>query len=352
MSKQSSEFFSWVDVLNASDPDLAGSLVPTGITNYWVSSLGWPDWVFAGSPFPVGRPLPGEITLSQDMLIMANLVRNVGEKELVAMLLDWPHYPGAAIVLSAPKIEDALRLLAQIIMQRNPTIKLEVERNTAGLQVVLRLDLRLGPYRRIYEQFLLSLSYVSARTFAGFGPDPESALGDVSIRAAQGSEVLSELLPCKVEATIAPAMITIAGSLLDITNPGYDVARWEGMASRSASATLRPPPKTNVSGKVLQQIVLDELVERRRVPQLAEIADSLGMSVRSLSRLLSSRNVSFRSIVSEARRSRAIELIAESDLPIAEVSSQLGYAEPSAFVRAFNKWYDISPGQWRIRHPA
>ena len=43
----------------------------------------------------------------------------------------------------------------------------------------------------------------------------------------------------------------------------------------------------------------------------------------------------------------AQQLLANTSMTIAEVAASLGYAEASAFVRAFTRWAGTTPGKWR-----
>ena len=44
------------------------------------------------------------------------------------------------------------------------------------------------------------------------------------------------------------------------------------------------------------------------------------------------------------------ELLARTDIAVSDVAAALGYATPSAFVRAFRRWTGSSPSAWRKAH--
>ncbi|QSE90768.1 helix-turn-helix domain-containing protein [Rhodococcus pseudokoreensis] len=52
-------------------------------------------------------------------------------------------------------------------------------------------------------------------------------------------------------------------------------------------------------------------------------------------------------MVDETRRDLAEQFLSQTDLPLVEVSRLLGYRHQSAFSRAFRRWHDIPPLQWR-----
>jgi len=53
----------------------------------------------------------------------------------------------------------------------------------------------------------------------------------------------------------------------------------------------------------------------------------------------------------DARYTMAQQLLTNTSMSIAEVAASLGYAEASAFVRAFTRWSGTTPGKWRPGTP-
>ena len=47
------------------------------------------------------------------------------------------------------------------------------------------------------------------------------------------------------------------------------------------------------------------------------------------------------------RREQAARYLAEDDLPFSQVTSLLGYTEQSAFNRACQRWFAMTPRQYR-----
>jgi AraC-like DNA-binding protein len=77
------------------------------------------------------------------------------------------------------------------------------------------------------------------------------------------------------------------------------------------------------------------------------IAEKLGMSRSKLYRELTQRNVTFSSIVESQRKKYAMIHIKNRNTSIAEISDRLGYANVSAFTRAFNRWFNTNPSKMR-----
>ena len=77
------------------------------------------------------------------------------------------------------------------------------------------------------------------------------------------------------------------------------------------------------------------------------LAQHLGVSPRTLQRRLSSEGTNVRQVVEQVRYTLALEYLQRPELSIAEVSYLLGYANGSAFQRAFRRWTGQSAGSYR-----
>ena len=84
-----------------------------------------------------------------------------------------------------------------------------------------------------------------------------------------------------------------------------------------------------------------------RVPTRAEAAQAMGLSERTLARRMRAQQLSFSALLDAVRREAALQALAESGRPLAEICQALGYAEPSVFWRAFRRWTGCTPAQWR-----
>lgn len=75
------------------------------------------------------------------------------------------------------------------------------------------------------------------------------------------------------------------------------------------------------------------------------VARALGISERSLSRRLAAGGRRFRDLLDEVR-ARESERQLLMGQPVSAVALQVGYAEQSAFARAFKRWNGLSPRAW------
>jgi AraC-like DNA-binding protein len=80
-----------------------------------------------------------------------------------------------------------------------------------------------------------------------------------------------------------------------------------------------------------------------------EIASEIAIGDRTLRRTLADHGTSFREIVLDVRMNAACEFLRSTGHSIDEISYLVGYANPTNFFRAFSKWGNETPSQYRKR---
>ncbi len=82
---------------------------------------------------------------------------------------------------------------------------------------------------------------------------------------------------------------------------------------------------------------------------LAEVASALHLSPRTLHRRLEEEGSSFQAIKDALRRDMAINRLAKTRQPLAQIAAELGFADSAAFYRAFVRWTSMAPAHYRRR---
>ena len=114
------------------------------------------------------------------------------------------------------------------------------------------------------------------------------------------------------------------------------IERCEQEMSRQAAAS-------GTRGQVIERLRCDQ----GRYPELADIAEELHISERTLKRRLQAEGCSFQALLDEVRQRDAQRLLADPKLAIKQVADAVGYTDPANFARAFSKWTGLSPKAWR-----
>lgn len=82
---------------------------------------------------------------------------------------------------------------------------------------------------------------------------------------------------------------------------------------------------------------------------IGSVADAITMPRWTLKRRLALKGCSFSGLVDEVRRDLADRYVRRPDLPLTDIAFLLGYAELSAFSRAYSRWHGHSPQQHRTQ---
>jgi AraC-like DNA-binding protein len=118
----------------------------------------------------------------------------------------------------------------------------------------------------------------------------------------------------------------------------------EAMASRLGLGAPAPP---------LEMVIRSRL--RELLPagngDVTHVAASLALSTRTLHRKLAELGRSFHDVLSDFRRAEAERLLSLGESSLTEVALRLGFADQSAFSRAFKRWTERSPSEWRSAAP-
>ncbi len=81
-------------------------------------------------------------------------------------------------------------------------------------------------------------------------------------------------------------------------------------------------------------------------PTLENVASALDVSPRTLQRRLADNGLTFTQVIDEVRFVSARQLITKHH-KLADVATQLGYADAGSFTRAFERWTGMSPQKYR-----
>lgn len=86
---------------------------------------------------------------------------------------------------------------------------------------------------------------------------------------------------------------------------------------------------------------------REGFPGLESTAATLHLSPRTLKRHLALQGTSFSELLEEVRREKALLLLRNRSLAVAQVADRLGYTDVANFTRAFRRWTGMTPSAFR-----
>jgi AraC-like DNA-binding protein len=87
-------------------------------------------------------------------------------------------------------------------------------------------------------------------------------------------------------------------------------------------------------------------------PAADQMAARLHVAEATMRRYLKQEGHTYQSIKDALRRDIAIAELQRTQRTIADIANAVGFAEPSAFHRAFRKWTGMRPSDYRPAQPA
>ncbi len=149
--------------------------------------------------------------------------------------------------------------------------------------------------------------------------------------------------PLHFDAHVSAILFDKSTLALPTRDPKPELRR---VLERHADALLAalPNPENDLKTLVKQAIVGGLKTGKSG---LADVAKKLGTSERTLQRRLGEIDTTHAKLLDEARTELATRYLEEPSLAIAEVAFLLGFADVSAFHRAFRRWTDRTPAEHR-----
>lgn len=287
----------------------------------------------------------GEITLGDQFRQVRNVNRleplgwglRIGSRFDAAV-----HGPIGFASVSAPTLGESIAVIARYGHVRSPFYRIETVPcdETFVLRIAETVDLSEDVRLPLLESLLLSIQSLVESVYA-------APMRQAEVRLAMSppahAERYEEAFHSPVRFDAKHTEVALPARWLAIPSPMADpVAYAEAMRKLEALAA-------RLEGDAFVVARVEQLLRARpdgEVP-MEEVARALGMSGRTLARKMQDAGTSYREVIENHLRERAVALLADSRLTIAEVGYQLGYEDPANFGRAFRRWFSVSPGQFR-----
>jgi AraC-like DNA-binding protein len=167
----------------------------------------------------------------------------------------------------------------------------------------------------------------------------------------EAPRLIESLSHCPVTAGAKVTRLAWATDLNDYPLPRSNDHAFRYYAGRT-QAENRPGANAHFNQTVVEQVT--GLFHRPGNAHLSldEVARELWMAPRTLQRHLADSGADFRTLRETARAREARRLLVETDLPIANIASRLGYSEMSSMSAAFRRWEKLAPSDYRRRERA
>jgi AraC-like DNA-binding protein len=240
------------------------------------------------------------------------------------------------LIAHQPTLRHALTALREFRARINSTLILQVEE--AGDEAILREDFALHqpePARQSLNLALGVLMRLCAEVL-GQGWAPRQACFSHGAPAAADLAVFMRLFRCPLQFDSELNALVLATEDLDRPNPRADdaLARHARSLLHLASGAAEGPAVRDV----------DEMIRLLLPTGRASIqtcAASMGVTVRTLQRMLDAEGATFTTLLNQARMQLATQYLANPRMRITDIAAILGYGSTGAFSR----WYRQAFGQ-------
>ncbi|MEN6463009.1 MAG: AraC family transcriptional regulator [Syntrophomonas sp.] len=130
---------------------------------------------------------------------------------------------------------------------------------------------------------------------------------------------------------------------LPIVEPNFNLL---DLFEKTAQEALKSEYDHETFTSRVARIILEEM--NREIPPIEAVARRLAVSVRSLQSYLHKEHTSFSEIANEIRKGIALQCLRDKNISINEIAYIVGFSEASAFHRAFKKWTQLTPNEYRL----
>lgn len=159
----------------------------------------------------------------------------------------------------------------------------------------------------------------------------------------QGQEHASEVLGCEVVFGAEENRLYFPVDTLSYASPHAE-PELLALHERFASEQVARLEKKDIVGQV--ERIIAELLDSGEVT-LDAVAERLGIKPRTLRTRLTEAETSFNQVLADFRYRLARQLLATTDESIDEIVYLTGFSEPSTFYRAFKRWSNMTPIEYR-----
>jgi len=285
-----------------------------------------------------------DITLGQQLRQIRNAAKLLDPGwalEMGTRLTAVTHGPLSFAAVCAPSMRDGLQAMMRFSYLRAPHTQMRIV--PAGKEVRLVLEDRVALSDE-ESHALLEIVMLSNQALI------ESQLGrpmyegrfEFPYPEPEYSRRFADLFHAPVRFGFSQAAIVIPSEWLSVESPFSDAGLYD-----ASLGSLGTSARRFQGDQLLVARVERVLAQRGARLGIRRVARLLGVSDRTLTRRLGEQGTRFQSLVDTSLKSRAIALLQDEELTVAEVAYALGYQDPANFGRAFRRWFEQSPARYR-----
>lgn len=246
-------------------------------------------------------------------------------------------------VRSAPTMQLVLHCLSHFIGVLTQGVRLDITKSGKfiglGYQVVDPLIVQ----RKQDSEFSIASGLSMIREVTGC-PDLSPIRVEFEHSACGDLNTYREIFNCPVLFNRPDNRLVFSPNLLELPVRTADIRLFQALEVFLEQRRAMRIGPSDLLNRLLRQVA-DSLSSG--CPSIEYIAATMNMGVRTLQRRLAEHDLDFSHLVEAVRRSLAKNYVSRSNHSITEIAFLLGYTEASSFSRAFRRWMQLTPQQYR-----
>ncbi|ARB44785.1 AraC family transcriptional regulator [Alloalcanivorax xenomutans] len=247
---------------------------------------------------------------------------------------------------SAPRFADVLNLLVRYNGLLSSIGLFSLEHRPG--QVYIRWACRSGGplFRRHAQEYVLGSLVVLGRALLPSSIDFPITVhfSHAAPKTRKGRHQYHELFECPVHFEQPDASLIADSRLLNLPLRHSDPALSKALEPH-ANTLLRQRRRRNSRSDEVSRLINTLLNDH--TPSVAEIAQQLSVSERTLHRELRHEGTRFRDVLDRVRFERARTLLRESNAPLDTLAARIGLQSRQSFIRWFRQHTGTTPDQYR-----
>lgn len=287
------------------------------------------------------------LTARQQIQILQNALR-LSDDEMFGLRLGQyltPATHGALgfMASSSANLLVALRAFEAYIPTRIDFFRLELKRSKKYWECSGNFDIELDDdVHRAMEEILVSVLLQCAEFIIGQSADDARIC--FSCREPAYSQRYSEFLSGSIEFSAPQLTLKLPTGLCDIPNASANYESYSLALQQCQSMLGQLASRPDGYALRIQKMMLSHPLG---VLSEEEAAAMLFISKRTLARRLKLEGTNFRKIRDEMLSQQASRYLQNSDMSVDAVAAVLNYHDSSNFRRAFKRWFQLTPDQYR-----
>jgi len=285
------------------------------------------------------------VTPEQELSVMRRIITLVPESKIGLIIGQQYHIGvqgklGAAAIFSDTGLEAVTMFLKYIALTLTYfQYELTVKDHLAFLRIKELIDLK------DLRIFVCEREFVSIYRIISDVLKAPVPLNEIRFAYPKPSYASSyeEVFHCPVKFNAPGHMIIFDRKLLSMPLPMSNPIAKKTYEEECKHDCLRLKVKETMTDQIRQEI----LFKKETFPSFTQLSRHMNISPRTLRRRLTGERTSYKSIVEDIRKNKAIDLLQTTTHSTQQIAAELGYSDLSNFYRAFKRWTGRNPGFYR-----